>query len=304
MNNTTIGLLCAVGAALSFALWNIFLQRAMQKGFAAQAVMLTMGVGTGIFTIPLAVGLEFAGRLPRPTFASVAFFAAAGLMTAAVAPFHSAQATMRIGAGHTTALRLLDPFFAMAIALLFLGEHLSFQAGVGVLLIVGALAMLQRGRATPSAPEEAAAQARGYGAGVLWAIGASLWFSVGTSLRKSGLLDVPAPLIATAVEGVMGLTVWLTWIAVRRRWDVFRQLYAPGCADLWWSGMGAGCGAFLVNSALQNLPTPVAVAVRNTSPWFALALAPLLLGTVNKPSRWVWASTLLLTCGMLLIVGR
>ena len=56
--------------------------------------------------------------------------------------------------------------------------------------------------------------------------------------------------------------------------------------------------------ALQRVAVPVGVALRNTSPWFVLLFVPLLFGKQQRPGRWVWVSTALLTVGVLLIVLR
>lgn len=298
LNGPLAGALCAVLAALSFALWNIYLQRGMARGGTPRLSLLALsGAVAGSF---LPVALALAGRRALPPLhpAGVGWFLGAGLLTAAVGPWFAAHATQRIGASRTTALRLLDPFFAYAIATLFLGERLSARATAGVALIGLALALLQLDR------REGTAAGPGHLAGTAFAALASLWFTIGSVARKLGLEQVPSPFVAGTLEGLAGLGVVVAWAATTGAWGELRQGFRRQHADLWWSGLAAAFGTLFLNLALQRVPVPVAVALRNTAPWFALLLVPLLLGRQHRPGRWVWASTALLTLGMLLILVR
>lgn len=299
MSETSIGLLYAVLAALSFALWNIYLQRALERGAAPRAALLTLSASVAGAGLPLVVAQAAQGALPPLNPAGLAYFIGAGLMTAAVAPFYATQATRRIGAAQTTSVRLLDPMFAFAIALLFLGERIVAQAAGGVLLIVLALGLLQwDGR------RNAAADRPHNFSGIAFAVGASLFFTIGSSMRKAGLVLLPAAPVSVLMEGLTGLAVVLPALAFSGRWREAAAAFRREHRDLWWSGLGGAAGTFFLNLALQRLAVPLAVAVRNTSPWFALILVPLILGSRHRPGRLTWASTVLLTAGMLLIVSR
>lgn len=299
-NEATLGLLYAILAAFSFALWNIFLQRGLDRGGSSHLALLALGASvTGSF-LPVTLWLGWMGRLPPLGPRPLTYFGLAGVMTAAVAPFHAAHATGRIGAAQTTSLRLLDPFFAFAIGLIFLGERVSVRAAGGVLLIVIALGFLQRDRRSNGAT----VSSRDRLTGTLFALGASLFFTVGSIMRKAGLSLMPSALVSSAIEGMVGLLIILTTVLIGRRWDLFRDAFNPQYQDLWLSGLSAAAGTIFLNLALQLLPVPVAVALRNTSPWFALLLVPLILGRQYRPGRWMWLSTLLLTGGMLFILMR
>lgn len=294
---TRAGALFAVLAALSFALWNIYLQRGLEKGGGPRLSMLTLSLSVTAAFLPLALWLGGRGALPPVTAAGAAWFLVAGLLTAAAGPLCAAHATRRIGATRTTALRLLDPFFAYLLAFLFLGERLGGRAVGGIVLIVAALLLLRLdGR------RSAAGSGGGVAAGVAFAVAASLFFTLGSVARKAGLGSVPSAVVAGAGEGVAGLLAVLPAIAAGRAWGELRAAFRPEALDLWWSGLSAAAGTLFLNLALQRAPVPVAVALRNTSPWFALVLVPLLIGREHRPGPWIWASTALLTAGMLLIV--
>ncbi len=297
LSDTVFGGLSAIGAALAFAIWNLYLQRGLEKGGGPQLTSLTLSVSLVVTCLPLTLWLWWQGALPPLPLSGVGWMFVAGLLTAGVGPFHSTHATRRIGAVRTTSLRLLDPFFAFAIAYLFLHEGLTAGAIAGVVLIVAALALLQLDR------KEAAARTASP-RGVAFAVAASLYFTVGSVLRKLGLTAIPSAIVASLIEGLSGLVVVLLTLAVSRDLSGLREALRPDRRDFWRSGLAAAAGSFLIALALQRIPVPIAVALRNTSPWFALVLVPVLIGAQHRPGRWVWMSTALLTVGMLLIVLR
>lgn len=270
--------------------------------------------------LPLVVWEAAAGRLPPLRWQGLAWFAAAGLCTGAVGPWHATQATRRIGASRTTGLRLLDPFFAYAIAVLFLGEHLRPLAALGVGLIALALWLLRLdGRPSPAAPARPAGTGVAPGpagasvgsggsaapvslAGLAFGVGASLFFTLGSVTRKLGLALVPSPIVASFMEGLTGLLVVApTLLGAGGRQDA-AAAFRRESRDLWLSGLAAAAGTLSLNTALWHVPVPVAVALRNTSPWFTLLLVPFVLGSDRRPGRWTWVGTALLTAGMLAIL--
>lgn len=296
MNTPAFGILFAVIAAVSFALWNILLQRSLEQGASAGLCLVAMNVVYLVMFFPMVMILWLAGTLPAISLTGIAWYAGAGLMTSVIGPFLTAKATGRIGVSLTTALRLLDPLFAVVMAILLLGEQLSLQVGLGIGLIILSLIPLQLGR---SGHAEAKSNWAGIGLGIL----SSFSFSVGSVARKFGLLLLPSAFVAALVEGLVGLPTALLMLN-RRNWGELGRLLTAGSRDMWLSGLCAAIGTLCLNLALQRLPVPVAVALRNTSPWFALFLVPIMIGQSARAGRKVVGSTIAMTAGMLLIVLR
>lgn len=299
MNTTTLGFIYALLAAAGFALWNIFMQRSFEKGAPNWTALFTLSASLVTVSLPVVLGGMWLGKLRVLHPMGLAWFVGGGLMTASIAPTFTGMATQRVGAAQTTALRLLDPMFAFVIGLLLLGEQLVWSAVGGVLLIMAALGLLQLEKGQQSS--EAAKKSMG---GLLFAITASLLFTVGTSMRKVGLGTVPFAPLSALFEGIAGMAVILPHLALTRKFGELPTIFRRDYLDMWWSGLGGAFGAFFMNSALELLPFPIAVALRNTSPWWALLLLPVILGSRHKPGWLTWVSTLVLTCGMLLILLR
>ncbi len=298
LSPTLTGALYALAAALAFALWNIYLQRGLAHGGGPRLALLTVALSEVACFVPLSLWLAGHGHLPPLDGRGLLWFVVAGVLTSVIGTYLATQATRRIGAVQTTALRLLDPFFALLIAAAFLGERLGARALGGMALLVLALLLLQqRAVAAPSARRQ-------HAGGLLYAVLASFAFTLGSVARKAGLLLVPAALVAGAIEGLAGVLVVGLVLGLQGDGRALAALRSAASRDLWWSGLAAAAGTLCLNLALQRLAVPLAVALRNTSPWFALVLIPPLLGRRQRAGRWIWVSTGLLTAGMLLIVLR
>ncbi len=298
--STLTGVLAALSAAFSFALWNIFLQRGLAAGAPARLALLTLAAAEVACFVPPALLLAWHGDLPPLHPRGLAWFLLAGVLTTVIGTGLATQATRRLGAAETTAIRLLDPFFAFVIAAIFLRERVPARALLGIALLVAALLLLQGRPGGRSATGQRPQRAQGLAFAVL----TSLAFTVGSVVRKAGLTLIPSAIVAAAAEGIAGIVVIGAIIALRGEGGGLRALRSPAARDLWRSGLAAAAGTFFLNVALQRASVPVAVALRNTSPWFTLLLVPLLLGTQHRATRRMWCSTALLTVGMLCIVLR
>lgn len=293
------GVLMAVLAAFCFALWNLYLQRGLDRGGSNSVSVVTLNLAATGFFLPVTLGQALTGTLPPVRLGALLWFVLVGLTAGSLGPWLSAHATRRLGATNTTALRLLDPFFAFAIALLFLGEKVSWQAMAGIVLIVVALGVLQLRRGGASSGGS------GAGAGGMgFAVAASLTFTLASVARKAGLHLTPSAWLSGLAEGSVGLAVWVASALGSGGLSDVRSAFRRQHLDLWLSGLASACGALFMNLALQRVAVPVTMTLRNTAPWFALLLAPVLLGRQFRAGGWMWLSTGLLTCGMMLIVLR
>jgi len=300
MSDSTIGALFALGAALGFALWNLFMQRALDRGATIWQSLVVCSIAVaGVALPPLGLSVWRYGP-PNLATDGLLFFAAAGLLTGGLGPLNSTLATGMIGATQTTALRLLDPFFALAAALFLMQERLSPPAVGGVMLIVIALFVLQqRPRSGDSVLRP---RGRPFLVGIGLAVVASVLFTAGSLLRKLGLAIVPMPLISMGFEALVGLLVTLPFLSLPKFRAQFAGVFRSGASNLWISGLAVACASFCLNVALQKLPLPMAVTLRNTAPWWAIGLAPIILGAGNQANRQLVLSTILLSVGVILIV--
>jgi drug/metabolite transporter (DMT)-like permease len=139
----TIGLLLALGAALSVAIYFL----------AAQVV--TRGVpatlGATWTSVGAAVSLSIAALVSGQRFPAGAIPPAAALGVATVLSFVALYAAIaRIGSSKSSIAQMFEPVVTVLLAAMFLSEPITWRIALGAGLIVAALPLL----AAPSRPDE------------------------------------------------------------------------------------------------------------------------------------------------------
>ncbi|MCY4591880.1 MAG: DMT family transporter [Alphaproteobacteria bacterium] len=168
--------------------------------------------------------------------------------------------------GPTLAITLTStsPLFGAALGILWLGEVLTWQTGVGTLAIVAAVMVLsgRRGGAAVSWPVWA----------LLLPIGAALVRSAGHVLSKYGMEWIPDPYIASMVGFVVSAVVTQTAHRVRRSAPAIPWRSRPA---LWFMGASVcfGVAIMALNTALLIGTVVQVVPVVAASPVFTLFMS-------------------------------
>ena len=169
-----------------------------------------------------------------------------------------------LGPTLASTLTSTSPLFGAALGILWLGEVLTWQTGVGTLVIVAAVMVLsgRRGRAAGSWPVWA----------LLLPIGAALVRSAGHVLSKYGMEWIPDPYIASMVGFVVSAVVTQTAHRVRRSapaipWRSRSALWFMGASVCFGVAIMALNTALLLGTVVQVVPVVAA------SPVFTLMMS-------------------------------
>jgi len=277
------------------------MHRGLQRASSEQA-LAAVGFVALLCLAPIALFQWLRAELPPLTGSGMALFLTGGTLAGWLGSLISTVAIRAIGGPRTAMVRLMDPLFAFAFGYLFLQESLSLQTLGGMAAILVSLGLLTaEARRGDLQPETGAGWIH---PGVAWAVLASLFFSLASICRKEGLAQVPSALISALTEAAAVVVIVSVGALLRGRWRETWSVLRATHWELWVAGLGAAAGTLFVNLALARIPVPVAVALRNTTPWFTFLLAPLLLERQFRASHMVWASSALLFGGMLMIVLR
>lgn len=290
-------------SALSFALWNLYLERGLRRGGTSRLALLTMTLAVAGTMLPLAAWEGASGRAAGGVASGAhlvrrRWTADGGRQPVARRPGHPPH--RRIPHHRPAAA---GPFVCLRRGRSVPGEYVRPLAGLGVGLIVAALWLLRRDAQQEAAAEAGSGQAPSPVAGLAFGIASSFFFTLGRVARKLGLALVPSAILSSMVEGLVGLLVVAPTLLGEAGGRDAAAAFRAGSRDRWLSGLAAAAGTLCINTALQHASVPVAVALGNTSPWFTLFLAPRILGAHRRPGRWVWAGTALLTAGTLAILA-
>ena len=139
--DTTLGLVCSIVSAISFAAYYIIMKRT--KADKIEAVKFTTWIMllSGIYFI--AGGLLVDGHITIVTSGkSWGYILGLGLWATMVSNFTGVKAIRRIGPTLTSILGALQPVTAVILGALFLDEHLSVESIGGIALILIAVIVI------------------------------------------------------------------------------------------------------------------------------------------------------------------
>jgi drug/metabolite transporter (DMT)-like permease len=244
-----LGDLLALASATCFAISNVTIARGARpegedNGAFVSLLLTTAIAGAGWLALGLARGFE------APSLRAILWFAGAGVFTAYVGRVFFYQSVERLGAMRSSALKRLNPFFAVVLGVLVLSEPITRGMGVGLVLIVASFAVLVAGTRAPTVGESKAGRF-GYLFGVVSALG----YSTGYLLRKVGLADAHDAMLGAAVGCAVGALLFLATAAFRA--DYARAVRATFARPNPWligAGVMSSFGQILYFAALNESP--------------------------------------------------
>src|SRR5262245_55518190 len=129
--------LIAFGAALSYAISGIAARRGMRY---STPITVTL-VSVTVHAVTLWAAVLLTGGVPSVSWWVLFLFALTGTLQPIIRLFTYAG-IFYIGASRGTTLRSAHPLFSTGLAILFLGEQVSFPVVVGTLLIVAGITLI------------------------------------------------------------------------------------------------------------------------------------------------------------------
>jgi drug/metabolite transporter (DMT)-like permease len=243
-----VGDLLALASASCFAISNVTIARGARpegedNGAFVSLLLTTAIAGLGWMAMGIARGFE------PVSLRAIAWFAGAGVFTAYVGRVFFYQSVERLGAMRSSALKRLNPFFAVILGVIVLAEPITGGMGIGLALIVASFAVLLAGTAQPAARTSTGTGRFGYAFGVISALG----YSTGYLLRKMGLADAHDALLGAAVGCAVGALLFLVTAGFRD--DYARAVRATFARPNPWligAGVMSSLGQILYFAALNE----------------------------------------------------
>lgn len=133
--NTTLGLVCSIISAVSFAAYYILIKRL--RADKIEVVKFTTWIMMLSALYFITAGLISHGKITLVTNGKLwLYILGLGLWATMVSNFTGVKAVRRIGPTLTSILGALQPLTAVALGVLFLDEHLGFKTITGMILIM------------------------------------------------------------------------------------------------------------------------------------------------------------------------
>ena len=133
--NTTLGLICSIISAVSFAAYYILIKKL--RADKIEVVKFTTWIMMLSALYFIAAGLIFHGKIAIVTNGKLwLYILGLGLWSTMVSNFTGVKAVRRIGPTLTSILGALQPLTAVILGVLFLDEHLGIKTITGMILIM------------------------------------------------------------------------------------------------------------------------------------------------------------------------
>lgn len=280
----------ALGSALCFALSNVAVVRGARRGGGDNGAFLSLLLTAAIAGLGWLATSALHGAAPI-TWRGVLWLAAAGVFTAFIGRVFLYASIEHLGAIRASAVKRLNPFFAVLLGVAVLGEQLSGNAVWGALLIVASFGLLVqaqwRSATTTSAP---ARLNPGYFYGPLSALG----YALGYLMRKAGLQDTPDPFFGAMVGTLVGALLFVVaarWSEPYRR--AVRATWRRPNPWLYGAGVMGSFGQILYFAALNASPMSKVALVASMEVFITIGLSLLFLA---ERLSWPVALAALLGC--------
>jgi drug/metabolite transporter (DMT)-like permease len=253
--HSLLGDALAIASAACFALSNVAISRGARPGGddngAFVSLLLTSAIaGLGWVALGLERGFE------PVTARALLWFAGAGVFTAFIGRVFFYASVQHLGAMRSSAMKRLNPFFAVVLGVLVLGESLTGGMGVGLALIASSFAVLviggwkgQRGEAAEGAVR------RLLNVGYVYGPVSALGYATGYLLRKMGLAEAHDALLGAMVGCIVGTLLFLATAAFKGDYaKAVRSTFARPNSWLVGAGVMSSFGQILYFAALSESP--------------------------------------------------
>lgn len=325
-----LGSLFALASALSYSLVAISVRKGIRPADRTHGVFIGLLVNVVLLGLAYVSKLAIGGEAAPLTAAGIAWFGAAGFTTGWLAREALYRGIRHIGPGRTAAIKNLNPFVAVVLAVAFLGDRFSTVGVVGaavalsgyVILVSEQLRQASNGAAS-SAPElpagrmlastEASASVSSRSAqllagrhtGYVVASLAALAFGVGQIFRGLGIDQVPDPYLGALIAAVVAIVAFLCFGAVTGTVGAeLRSVVHSPRPFLWLAGAASALGNLTFFMALSHASVSHVSIIAASDTLLTVLLAAVLFKSTDRVTAAlgvaavaVFSGTVLLTFG-------
>ena len=267
----------------------------VRRGSRYASVALAALMGFVLSTVALWTAIWFLFPLSLLYTDATWYFIISGLIQPAIVRFLHYTGIVRLGASRAGPVRSVTPLFAIALAFTFLGERPEAGVYLGSLLSVAGVWLTSTRREGES--EWKAIH-------LAYPLGAAFLTAISQNFRKTGLLIMPNPFVATAVTITTSLVVFsLSLVATGQLRPTFQG--DRKCLPFYGAAAVVSATAQLLGYiALSEGDVSVVVPLINTNPLFIVLFSALFLRDLETVNARVAAGAVLIVTGIVLITWR
>lgn len=286
-------------ALVPAVLWGfspILSKRGMAAGGSSlQASLVVVVVDCSLYWLALFL-LQGGDRFVDLSVEAVVLFAAAGFVGTALGRLAVFVGVDRVGASVNSAAISTRPLFATVLAVTFLGEVVDLWTWLGILVLVGGLAVLSLSKGG----DLAGWQPRD----LFYPLAAAAFFGAGNVARRYGLVTFPdvTLLEAVAINETAAFVALAGYALVAGRRDIFS---APRRSYGFFAGSGTLTAVALLSlfAALQQGHVALVDPLAATAPLFTTVFAAVLLRDLERVTTGIVVGAALVVVGAVFITA-
>ncbi len=282
--NPELGIFYALLSGLTWGIGPLLLKRGLRTSNVSTATLIEQHVSVG--TLVLIAALR--GELVLATLSLKAFlaFAAAGMVGASFGKIFYYKGIDKVGASKSISLKNSSPILTTFLAVIILGEQLTFPIAIGVVLIVFGIFVFTR-------LESKGEGRRGQVQYLLYPFLAAVCFGINPIFKKMGVDAAHLPTLGALITQSTGLMMMLTagrFLDIKPSWE---RVPIQSLVYFSLAGMSEAVGSLFTFFALLHAPvtgcdyagfekvsrTPVAILTIRGSP----VCSPMTLACCSRP---------------------
>jgi drug/metabolite transporter (DMT)-like permease len=206
-----MGELLALASGFCFAVSNVCIVRGAPRGATDNGAFLSLLLTAVIAGCGWLINSALHGFAPV-TAKGIAWLCGAGILTGFVGRVFLYTSVQRLGAVGGSALKRLNPMFAMVLGILVLGETITGWGLVGAVLVVASILLLMQSQLSGAQPAERTGGGlwqRVRNVGYFYGVVSALGYAFGYLLRKAGLHEAPDPFFGASLGCLVGALLYM-----------------------------------------------------------------------------------------------
>ena len=281
--------LFALGTAVLFAVHNVLIKKGLATSNSTTAVFITIGINS-VFLWGFALLLTPLHYLVTP---AIFIFLGVGLFQPGLTRLLTVKGIDTLGVSIADPIRASTPMFSSLMAIVFLGEQMTFAILYGTLLIIIGITVLshQKSAGRPLRLLH-----------LCYPILASFLVGLSQVARKFGLAFIPHPFLSAAVTATSSFAVIssLLWLTGKQGEGL---CLTKECLPFYLSaGVSISMAMASLYYALSLGEVIVVIPVTSTGPFFTLTLSAIFLRDIERVTRKIVLGACLIVIGVVLVI--
>ncbi len=275
----------AVGAASLYAASSIFVRRGLDGSNPHAGVVFSTITNAVCMLVLFFVLVPISFLL---NWKAVAVFAAAGVLAPGMARMLRYTSLEKMGVARTGPISATSPIISTSLAIILLGEHLTFPIIFGTALIIGGILIASKKDFDNNRQD------------MIYAFGAAVLVGIALPIRKYGLSLLDSPILVGMVTASVALFIAIIMIGFTG--NMSRISFNDKNMKFYFAAGLCTSAAFILNyTAVSFGNVSIVGPLLQTTAIFALIFSHLFIRHLEGLSREIWIGTFIVVIGAVLV---